>query len=244
METFAAVVNMTMVKIFFLLVAILNWECYQFDFEGAFLNGIMSQRAVYVRQPPGFGDGTKRVYKLLKTLYGLRDSPLVWSREVVKLMKEVGFRPLMSESCVFVNEDKFVWIMVYVDDIAIAAWSKAEIDRVAHQLGSKFMLTEIGEVKTFLGLRLIRDRKLRTVQISQGPYIERVLGRKSWTNLNGVGSPLDNRMKYDPDLPELEGQDRVEFLELVGSAQWISNNTRPDVTYAANFLGRHRQHPT
>jgi Reverse transcriptase (RNA-dependent DNA polymerase) len=159
-------------------------------------------------------------------------------------MKEVGFRPLMSESCVFVNEDKSVWIMVYVDDIAIAAWSKAEIDRVAHQLGSKFMLTEIGEVKTFLGLRLIRDRKLRTVQISQGPYIERVLGRKSWTNLNGVGSPLDNRMKYDSDLPELEGQDRVEFLELVGSAQWISNNTRPDVTYAANFLGRHRQHPT
>ena len=51
-------------------------------------------------------------------------------------------------------------------------------------------------------------------------------------------------MKYDPDLPELEGQDRIEFLELVGSAQWISNNTRPDVAYAANFLGRHRQHPT
>ena len=94
-------------------------------------------------------------------------------------MKEVGFRPLMSESCVFVNEDKSVWIMVYVDDIAIAARSKAEIDQVARQLGSKFTLTEIGEVKTFLGLRLIRDRKLRTVQISQGPYIERVLGKKS-----------------------------------------------------------------
>ena len=37
-ETFAAVVNMTMVKIFFLLVAILNWECFQYDFEAAFLN--------------------------------------------------------------------------------------------------------------------------------------------------------------------------------------------------------------
>src|SRR5580692_5098757 len=111
-EIFAPVVNMTMVKIFFLVVALLEWECYQFDFEGAFLNGIMSNRLVYVRQPPGFGDGTKRVYRLLKTLYGLRDSPLVWSREVSKLMKEVGFRPLMSESCVFVNRDKSVWIMV------------------------------------------------------------------------------------------------------------------------------------
>ena len=243
-ETFAAVVNMTMVKVFFLVVATLDWECYQFDFEGAFLNGIMSERSVYVQQPPGFGDGTKKVYKLLKTLYGLRDSPLVWSREVSTLMSKVGFRPLLSESCVFVNEDKSIWIMVYVDDVAIAARTKAEIDGVAYKLGSKFTLTEIGEVKTFLGLRLLRNRKLRTVHISQAPYIKRVLGKKGWTKLNGVGTPLDNRIKYDRNLLVLEGQEKAEFLELVGSAQWISNNTRPDMAYAANFLGRHRQHPT
>ena len=51
-------------------------------------------------------------------------------------------------------------------------------------------------------------------------------------------------MKYNTDLPELERQEKAEFLELVGSAQWISNNTRPDMAYAANFLGRHRQHST
>ena len=76
-ETFAAVVNIMMVKIFFLLVAILNWGCFQYDFEAAFLNGEMKAKSVYVQQLPGFGDGTNRVYKLLKTLYGLRDSPLV-----------------------------------------------------------------------------------------------------------------------------------------------------------------------
>jgi hypothetical protein len=76
-ETFAAVVNMTMVKLFFLVVAVKDWECYQYDFEAAFLNGEMKTRSVYVRQPPGFGDRTNRVYKLLKTLYGLRDSPLI-----------------------------------------------------------------------------------------------------------------------------------------------------------------------
>jgi hypothetical protein len=76
-ETFAVVVILTMVKVFFLVVAILDWECYQYDFEAAFLNGKMKARSVYVQQPPGFGDGTNRVYKLLKTFYGLRDSPLV-----------------------------------------------------------------------------------------------------------------------------------------------------------------------
>ena len=51
-------------------------------------------------------------------------------------------------------------------------------------------------------------------------------------------------VKYDPESPLLENEDKNGFLELVGSAQWISNNTRPDVAYAANFLGRHREKPT
>ena len=143
-ETFAAVVNMTMVKIFLLVVAILGWECYQYDFEAAFLNGKMKARSVYVRQPPGFGDGTNRVYKLLKTLYGLRDSPLVWFREVTELMKREGFTPLSSEACVFVSQDFKVWIMLYVDDMAIAAATKEQIEQVACQLGETFELTALG----------------------------------------------------------------------------------------------------
>ena len=203
-ETFAAVVNMIMVKLFFLVVAIKDWECLQFDFEAAFLNGEMKTRSVYVRQLPGFDDGTKRVYKLLKTLYGLKDSPLVWFREVTDLMKREGFELLSSEACVFINRDTDVWIMLYVDDMAIAAATKEQIDKVAKQLGETFSLTALGEVEQFLGLQIVRDRKLRIIQISQELYIERVLTGKGWLNLNGVGSPLDIHMKYDPELPELE----------------------------------------
>jgi hypothetical protein len=243
-ETFAAVVNMTMVKVFFLVVAIQDWECYQYDFEAAFLNGEMKDRSVYVRQPPGFGDGTNWVYRLLKTLYGLRDSPLVWFREVSELMRKEGFTPLSSEACVFVSQDFKVWIMLYVDDMAIAAVTKEQIEQVAHQLGETFALTALGEVDHFLGLQIVRDRKLKTIQLTQQPYIERVLTGRGWLNLNGAATPLDPRMKYDANLPELPEGEKAEFLELVGSGQWVGNNTRPDVAYAANFLGRHRNKPT
>ena len=58
-EIFAAVLNMTIVKLFFLFVAVKDWECLQFDFEAVFPNRQMSARLVYVRQPPGFSDRTK-----------------------------------------------------------------------------------------------------------------------------------------------------------------------------------------
>ena len=243
-KTFAAVMNMIIVKLFLLVVAIKDWECLQFDFEAAFLNGKMKTRSVYVHQPSGFRDGTKRVYLLLKILYRLRDSPLIWFWEVTKLMKREGFEPLSSEACVFVNRDADMWIMLYVNDMAIAAATKEQIEKVAKQLGETFSLTTLGEVEQFLGLQIVRDRKLKIIQVSQGPYIERVLNGREWLNLNDVGSPLDVHMKYNPDLPELNEKEKNEYLELVRSAQWISNNTRPDVAYAANFLGRYRQKPT
>jgi hypothetical protein len=134
--------------------------------------------------------------------------------------------------------------MIYVDDMAVAAATKGEIDSVIKELGATFTLIELGEVEAFLGLQIIRDRELKTIKISQGPYIERFLKGRGWTNLKGVGSPLDVHVRYNPDLPELDKNNKEEYLENVGSAQWVSNNTRPDVAYTANFLGRHRQRPT
>ena len=112
------------------------------------------------------------------------------------------------------------------------------------QLGEIFELAALGEVDHFLGLQIVCDRKLKTIQITQEPYIERVLTGRGWLRLNGAATPLDPRMKYDVELPELAEEEKKEFLELVGSAQWIVNNSRPDITYTANFLGRHRNKPT
>jgi hypothetical protein len=243
-ETFAAVVNMTMLKIFLLVVAVLNWECWQFDFEVAFLNGKMKTRSVYVRQLPGFEDGTNWVYKLLKTLYGLRDTPLMWFREVTKLMKKEGFTPLSSEACVFVSKDLKVWIILYVDDMAIAAATREQIEQVVSQLSKTFDLTALGEVDHFLGLQIVRDWNLKTIKLTQKSYIERVLTGRDWMRLKGAATPLDPQIRYDSELPELPEKEKAEFLELVGSGQWVGNNTRPDITYAANFLGRHRNKPT
>jgi hypothetical protein len=169
---------MTMVKIFFLVVAVQNWECMQYDFETAFLNGNLMDRLVFMRQPPGFGDGTKRVLKLFKTLYGLRDSSLVWFREVTGLMDACGFVPLATDSCVFRSKDNKVWILVYIDDMAIAAATKEQIEAVAKQFEKYFVLKRLRDVETFLGLRVVRDRDRHTITISQWPYIERILAKK------------------------------------------------------------------
>ena len=121
--------------------------------------------------------------------------------------------------------------------MTIAAATKDQIEAVARQFGEAFSIEPLGDIQKFVGLRIVCDRNLKTIKISQLPYIQRVLEMKGWENLKGVGSPLDVNVKYDPDALEIDEEEKTEYLELVGSAQWISNNTRPDVAYAANFLG-------
>ena len=128
--------------------------------------------------------------------------------------------------------------MLYIDNMLIVAATKEQINHVANQLNIVFSLKALGEVQTFLGHLVVRDRSNRTIKISQGPYIKKVLYKKGWTHIKGAGSPLDPDVKYDLDLPPLESKEKEEYLELVGSAQWISTNTWPDLAYTANLIGR------
>ena len=72
-------------------------------------------------------------------------------------MKKAGFEPLASQACVFTGRRNSIWIKLYVDDMAIAAATKEEIESIAKILDSTFMLTPLGEVASFLGLEIIRD---------------------------------------------------------------------------------------
>jgi hypothetical protein len=60
--------------------------------KSAFLNGDL-QEEVYVVQPPGFVvEGQEhRVYRLKKTLYGLRQAPRAWNMKLDETMKNLGF---------------------------------------------------------------------------------------------------------------------------------------------------------
>ena len=53
--------NSILVKLFFALVAVNDLKCYQYDIITAFLNAPCKGDPVYIEQPYGFTDGTKRV---------------------------------------------------------------------------------------------------------------------------------------------------------------------------------------
>ncbi|CAI7900020.1 unnamed protein product [Closterium sp. NIES-54] len=78
-ETYSPASSYVTLKIFLSIAAVLDLNLMQLDMKNAFLHSKLDM-VLYMYQPNYFDDGTGQVCKLLKSLYGLKKSPLLWYR--------------------------------------------------------------------------------------------------------------------------------------------------------------------
>nr|GFD25783.1 putative ribonuclease H-like domain-containing protein [Tanacetum cinerariifolium] len=72
-DVFAPVAKIEVIRLFLAFASFIGFMVYQIDMKSAFLYGKIVEE-VYVTQPRGFEDPDhpKKVYKVVKALYGLR----------------------------------------------------------------------------------------------------------------------------------------------------------------------------
>ena len=56
------------------------------------------------------------VGRLNKAMYGLRDAPQVWQREVRRILSDLGFTESVTAPCVYFNSKTGVRLVTHVDD--------------------------------------------------------------------------------------------------------------------------------
>jgi hypothetical protein len=132
-------------------------------------------------QPEGFVVPGKEdlVCKLKRSLYGLKQSPRQWYKRFDSFMLAHGFKRSQYDSCVYIKfvNGSPIYLLLYVDDMLIAAKSMKEITTLKAQLSSEFEIKNLGPAKKILGMEIKRDRKSSLLFLSQEKYIEKVLHR-------------------------------------------------------------------
>ena len=122
-------------------------------------------------QPEGFIVPGKENYvcKLKKSLYGLKQSPRQWYKRFDSFMLLNGFKRSEYDSCVYIKivEGSPIYLLLYVDDMLIAAKSRKEITTVKKLLSSEFDMKDLGAAKKILSMKITRDRKSSLLFLSQ-----------------------------------------------------------------------------
>ncbi|KAL8094560.1 hypothetical protein AgCh_036187 [Apium graveolens] len=91
-ETYAPVARLKAIRILMAFTAHKGFKLYQMDVKSAFLNGHLKEE-VYLKQPPGFihEKYPHYVYKLKKSVFGLRQSPRCWYERLSQFFLKNGF---------------------------------------------------------------------------------------------------------------------------------------------------------
>lgn len=239
-ETFSPVVKFTSIRAILAMAASKHMKLQQFDVKTAFLNGDLEED-VYMNQPIGYDDGSGRVCKLSKSLYGLKQASRCWNKKFTSFIGKFNFITSKSDPCVFVrNEDSGIMILaIYVDDGLIMAEDTKAISSVIEHLRKEFEI-KVLDLKCFLGLE-IDQQSDGSIHVHQQAYAQKILNRFGMANCNTVATPLD----CGQNLGDFEADTEFEFpyREVVGSLMFLAVATRPDISFAVGNVSRHMEKP-
>ena len=176
-DMFAPVAKLASIRAALAIAAVNDMEIHQINIKGAYLNGVLtSQENIYMRQPPGYSSpgNPNQVCRLLKTLYGLKQSGRRWYQRLVEIMTELGFKRCEVDQAVFYRRggQKLMIVLVHVDDCTLVGTSHGLITRFKTEINKHVEITDLGEIHWILGIEIIRNRELRTIHLCQRSYIE------------------------------------------------------------------------
>ncbi|CAI7813008.1 unnamed protein product [Closterium sp. NIES-54] len=199
---------------------------------------------IWLRRPPGFTGsfppGTQ--WSLRRPVYGLRQAPREWHDTLRTTLAALGFAPSTADPSLFLRTDTSLppfYVLVYVDDLVFATADTAGLAHVNSELQKRHTCTDLGELRSYLGLQITRDRAQRTITLTQSHMVQQVLQHFDFTYSSPQATPLSTRHS----LSALPSDESVEtsgpYPELVGCLMYLMTCTRPDLAYPLSILARY-----
>ncbi|GAU44842.1 hypothetical protein TSUD_400430 [Trifolium subterraneum] len=217
-DTFSPVAKLTTVRLLLATAAVKGWYLHQLDVNNAFLHGYL-QENVYMSIPEGVHSSKpNQVSKLLKSLYGLKQTSRKWYEKLTSLLLKEG----------------------YSQSTATADYSiLTEIERIKGILDAQFKIKDLGTLKYFLGLEVAQSRE--GITISQRKYCLDLLKDSGLLGSKPASTPLDPAIKLHND-DSKRYEDISMYRRLVGKLLYLTN-TRPDISFSTQQLSQFLHKP-
>jgi hypothetical protein len=275
-DTYAPVLRYKTLRALLCIAAIHDLELAQLDVQTAFLNGEMKEE-VYMRLPPGLdwlddpeyeaaaarggGGGHSRsddggqVCLLHKAVYGTKQASNVWNEAIDATLRRLEFHACAADPCLYVHRcasGRVILLGLFVDDMISAydARDRAAWLQLKARLFAAYDMKDLGQAEWVLGMHIARDRRARSLTLTQKQYVLQVLTDHGMAACNPAETPEEvgvQLRRVQEERPqsqeELRQMAALPYAALVGSLMYASISTRPDIAHATTVLTRYLQQP-
>ncbi|CAI7833432.1 unnamed protein product [Closterium sp. NIES-53] len=250
-HTFSPTPKMTTLRVLLHVAAQRDYKLHSLDFSIAFLQGILHEE-IRLRRPPGFTGSFPRgtQWSLRRPIYGLCQAPREWHDTMRTTLAALGFAPSTADPSLFLRTDTSLppfYVLVYVDDLVFATADTEALTLVKSELQKRHTWTDLGELRSYLGLQITRDRARRTITLTHSHMVHQVLQRFGFQFSSPQPTPLSTSHLLSAPPSDESVDPNGPYPKLVGCLMYLMTCTRPDLTYPLSLLarnvapGRHRK---
>ncbi|ESK82085.1 retrovirus-related pol polyprotein [Moniliophthora roreri MCA 2997] len=212
-DTWAMVARYESLRFVIAIAAYYGLNLWSGDFTTAYLNA-KPQGVNYLNLPPGY-----------ESQYDLRDR--------AEMTTELGNTITVT----------------YTDDVIGVSDTEEAKEVSVKEIGAAYDFRFYGEPDVTLGITIRRNPETGDVSIHQCPLIEKVIEGHGLQNAMPKFTPLPSNLTLIDSQPipiPLEDSDYMwskDYRRLIGSLNYISQGTRPNILYAVTLLQRYANDP-
>nr|GEY89067.1 retrovirus-related Pol polyprotein from transposon TNT 1-94 [Tanacetum cinerariifolium] len=189
-EYFALVARIEAIRLCLAYASYMGFLVNQMDVKSAFLYGTI-KKEVYVTQPPRFKDPNHpdKVYKLVKALYGLHQTPRAWYDTLANYLLSNGFQRGKIDLTLFIKKQRgdILLVQIYVDDIIFGSTNKELCTAFEKLMKGKFQMM----VELTFSLALQVTQKEDGIFISHDKYVHEILNKFNYSDVKSASTLVD-----------------------------------------------------
>ena len=165
----------------------------------------------------------------------------------------MGFVGCLHDSCLFVrhvNDSVNAVVCVWVDDIVYCGHDDEFTDLLEKKVKTKFRMSECCMLSWFLAMNVpVNETPIVNQTVNQEKYIENLLKKFDMSNCKALSTPMAEHVKLTKDVCPLEGSEEQRVMRernyrgLIGSLNYLSLSSRPDIAPAWHVLSSFLEYP-
>ncbi|CAG7719483.1 unnamed protein product [Allacma fusca] len=192
---------------------------------------------VQARSIIGYPAPEGKVLHLLKSIYGLKQSPRCWHEKFSKfLANSFGLHKSQHDPSIFIGEiqNVFVCLILYVDDGLMMSPKKDVLSSLMDGIQQTFKITK-GSPTSYVGLEITRKGETGPISITQKKYIVDLLEKYNMSSCKPASVPLQPDTELTPIEPT---DDSYPYRQIIGSLLFLAKCSRPDISVAVSKLAQ------
>lgn len=228
----APTIDKTSQRLFLTVAAMKGWVIQSLDVRAAFLQSHNMERDVYLRPPT---DLRKKgvVWKVLKPIYGLKDSAKNWFNTLKVELETSNCKQSILDPASFryYRENQLKGMLIsHVDDFLYAGDEDFH-KKIIGMIENKFDISSkhVGDFD-YVGISLKSTNE--GIQMNQNSFSLNIQ-----TVMIAAGRMKDKERNLDE-------HEKKSYQELLGKINWVSHQSRPDLAFDAYNASLSSQSPT